>query len=683
MSTLDVVCGEVAALLRLGSASEVDPNRSFKDLGLTSMQGGRLRLRLQKRTGVSLSPTAAFEYPTPSKLARHIEDPDAADEDEAIVAPAPTATTDSGDPVAIVGVGCRFPGGVVSGEGLWDLVAGGVDAIAGFPTDRGWDLEALFDPDPDRVGTSYVREGGFLDDVGAFDAGLFGISPREALAMDPQQRLVLEVVWEALERAGIDPRSLAGERAGVFVGAYSSGYLVGSELEGYRLTGLAQSVISGRVAYTLGLEGPAVSLDTACSSSLVAMHMACASLRAGECSLALAGGVTVMASPDTFVMFARQRGLAPNGRCKAFAAGADGTGWGEGAGIVVLERLEDARANRREILGLIRGSAVNQDGASNGLSAPSGRAQERVIRQALANAGLSAGDVDVVEAHGTGTALGDPIEAGALLATYGQGREQRDPLWLGSLKSNIGHTQAAAGAGGVIKMLEAIRHGRMPQTLHVDAPSHEVDWASGAVQLLREARPWERGREPRRAGVSSFGISGTNAHVILEEAPADQPVREPAATAGSAPAEAGESGDPGLFAAAGIPWLISAATDDGIRAQARRLLEHVERHPDLRPEDVGYSLATTRAQLAQRAAIAAPDRDTILDALRALATGDPHPNAARGRVIPSVAGRTVWVFPGQGSQWVGMGVRLLDASAEFARLMTDCDRAIATSQGGR
>jgi acyl transferase domain-containing protein/NADPH:quinone reductase-like Zn-dependent oxidoreductase/acyl carrier protein len=665
----EIVCHEGGVLLGPAAHGGMNPDKTFWEQGFDSVTVLEIRNRLSAASGIPLPATLVFDCPTPAAVAEFVHaslqgGPAAVDGVVERVA------AHVADPVAIVGIGCRFPGGVGSPDDLWRVVSEGVDALSPFPANRGWDVGSHYVSTLTARGQFYQQEAGFLHDADLFDAGFFGISAREAAAMDPQQRLLLETAWEAFEHAGISPTALRGSRTGVFVGGMTMDYGPridqGSASEGYLFTGNTGSVMAGRVSYQFGFEGPAVTVDTACSSSLVALHLAAQAVSRGECGLALVGGVTVMSGLGMFMEFSRQGALSPDGRCKAFSDSADGFGLGEGVGVILVERLSDARANGHKVLAVVKGSAVNSDGASNGLTAPNGPSQERVIRQALANAGLSPADIDVIEAHGTGTRLGDPIEARAILATYGQARPADQPVLLGSVKSNIGHTQAAAGAAGVIKMVLAMRHGVVPKTLHVTTPSSHVDWESGAVRVLTEPIPWSAGDRPRRAAVSSFGVSGTNAHVVLEQAPAEQPVPEGAGTGHPA------HGD-GMREV--VPWPVSARSKAALRAQAQRLSSYVRDRADLRIEDVALSLATTRSGLDHRAVVLGRDREELLDALAAVADGRPLTEVPVGRARHAT--RPLLVFPGEGTQGADMAKELLDSSAVFAEQMTRCADALA------
>ncbi len=623
---LSFIRAEVSAVVGEKTSRSINAQSPWRRLGIYREFATELRGRLEGATALRIPATVFFDYPTPAALTGYLR-AELLGERTAVELPAPEGTGPGDDPIAIVGMACRFPGGVRSPDQLWRLVTAGTDAISAFPEDRGWDVEALQHPDTERSGTTYVRGGGFLHDVDQFDPGFFGISPREATALDPQQRVLLETSWEALEHAGIDPLSLRGTRTGVYVGIAYRDYGPNwheppKGYAGHLLIGTLTSVASGRISYTFGLEGPAITVDTACSSSLASLHLGIQALRAGECSLALTGGATVMATPGIFLEFSRKRGLAPDGRCKSFSADADGTGWGEGAGMLVVERLSDARRNGHRVLALVCGSALNQDGASNGLTAPNGLSQQKVIRQALANSGLSPHEVDAVEAHGTGTTLGDPIEAQALIATYGQGRPHGRPLWLGSLKSNVGHCQAAAAVGGVIKMVMAIRHGILPKTLHITEPSPHVDWSAGAVSVLTEDLPWPQNGHPRRAGVSAFGVSGTNGHVILEQAP-------PAESTAKADHKEGEI----------LPWVVSAGSAVALRGQADRLRAHVETHPELQLVDVGYSLAA-RTRFEHRAVLIATDREEFPKASQRWPMKGRPPGSSEAPSVPTRRSRS-------------------------------------------
>ncbi|MFC8130863.1 SDR family NAD(P)-dependent oxidoreductase [Streptomyces sp. NPDC057302] len=690
---LDLVREETAGLAGTDPL-DIDPEMAYRDYGYNSLAAVELTGRLSQATGLELPLTLLFDHPTAAAVAQHLLGlfgfaPSDEDTSEAEASDADPDLGHGDDPIAVVGMACRFPGGVTSPDGLWDLVAAGRDAVSDFPRDRGWDLDGLYSADPEQPGTSYARTGGFLDPVADFDAEFFGIARREALAMDPQQRLLLQTVWESLENAGIDPGRLKKSRTGVYMGSSGQDYenvarSGPGELEGYWGIGSAGSVLSGRVAYAFGFEGPALTVDTACSSSLVGMHLAVQALRRGECTLAVAGGATVMATPKVFTEFSRQRALSPDGRCRSYAQAADGTGWAEGIGVLLLERLSEARRNNHRVLALIPGTAVNQDGASNGLTAPNGGAQQRVIAQALADAGLRAQDVDAVEGHGTGTTLGDPIEVDALAAVFGKDRPADRPLRLGSLKSNIGHSQAAAGVGGLIKMIQALRHEVLPRTLHVDRPTPKADWSGDVVSLLTEATPWPRGERVRRAGVSAFGVGGTNAHVLVEEAPS----AERAATATpeeQVPHLELPASSASFETNRAVPWVLSAKTPAALHAQARRLHTHLTTtQPHATPTQIGAALAHTRTHFDHRATLTGTTRTELLAGLAEFARGGEADQAPLARSLtPTLArararaGKTVFVFPGQGSQWIGMSRELVAAHPVFAQELSACAQALA------
>jgi acyl transferase domain-containing protein/acyl carrier protein len=660
----EAVRADVARVLGLGAAASAPLNRPFSELGLDSLMAIELRNAIGQRVGKTLSATLAFDHPTVDALTRWLLDEVLTSVEPAPIAPrAKLAATD--EPIAIVGAGCRYPGGVTDLESFWRLLDDGVDAISEVPPSR-WDADALYDPDPDAIGKITTRRGGFVGDIDRFDASFFNIPAREAATLDPQQRLLLETSWEALGRAGITTERLMGSETGVFVGLMSLDYheLAGHRFEafdGYVSTGTGGSLASGRISYVMGLKGPSLTVDTACSSSLVTVHLACQALRQGECSLALAGGVTLMLTPGVFLDFSRLRGMSPDGRCKSFSAAADGAGWAEGCGMVVLKRLSDAQRDGDPILAVIRGSAVNQDGRSNGLTAPNGPSQEALIRRALAQAGMAAAQVSYVECHGTGTWLGDPIEGQALGAVMAEGRSPDQPLLIGSVKSNIGHTQAAAGVAGLLKVVLALQHERIPRTLHADEPTPHVRWTELSMKVASEAVGWPKTGEPRRAGVSSFGLSGTNAHVVLEEAPAAAPGRP-------MPARSAEL------------VVLSARSEAALSAQVAQLSVHVSAHPEQGLGALAFSLATTRSPMEHRWAVATSSREGLVAALESAAKGQIPEGVSRGS--PSRDGqKVVFVFPGQGSQWVGMGRKLLVEEPVFRRAMEACDRAILAEAG--
>ncbi len=659
----DYLRDAVAEVTRVDPA-EIREDAGFFDLGMDSLMAVELRRRMEQGVGKEIPVTLVMDHPRLSDAADYLlGDVLGLSEQKSGPAPASVVTTRTDEPIAIVAVSCRFPG-APDPEAFWEVLSGGVDAIREVPEDR-FDIDEFYDPDPETPGKTYTRFGGFLDGIDGFDPEFFGISPREAVWIEPQQRLILETVWEGLERAGYGPSSLRGSRTGVFTGVAANEYahLLSSEsvdkIEPYFITGNALNAISGRVAFALGLEGPAVAVDTACSSALVAVHQACLALHSGDCDMALAGGVNVLLSPVTVIAASRARMLSPVGRCKTFDASADGYVRSEGCGILVLKRLSDAQRDGDRVLAVISGSAVNQDGASSGLTVPNGGAQQRLIGTVLARAGLTGADVDYLEAHGTGTPLGDPIEVQAAAAAYGGARDADRPLLMGSVKTNIGHTESASGAAGLIKVVLSLQHEQLPASLHFENPSPHIPWDSLPVRVVDKATPWRTNGRPRRAGVSSFGFTGTNAHVLIEEAP---PVvaEEPTGPSGS-------SGSLDVLT-------LSARSPEALVALAQRYESWLAAHPDVDIAEVCLTAGTGRSHFEHRAALVVDSVEGARQGMAELAENRQRPGVLRGEHTNRPT--TAWLFTGQGSQYPRMARELFDAEPVFAETVTRCAEAV-------
>ncbi|MGQ9351920.1 type I polyketide synthase [Mycolicibacterium gilvum] len=672
----DYLRDAVAEVTRV-DAAEIREDAGFFDLGMDSLMAVELRRRIETGVGKEIPVTLVMDHPRLSDAADYLLG-DVLGLTEAATAPkaATVVSTAADEPIAIVAVSCRFPG-APNPEAFWDLLSGGVDAIREVPEDR-FDIDEFYDPDPDAAGKTYTRYGGFLDHIDEFDPEFFGISPREAVWIEPQQRLMLETVWEGLERAGYAPSALRGSRTGVFVGVAANEYahLLSAEsidkIEPHFITGNALNAISGRVAFALGLEGPAVAVDTACSSSLVAVHQATQALRSGDCDMALAGGVNVLLSPVTVVAASRARMLSPVGRCKTFDASADGYVRSEGCGILVLKRLSDAVRDGDRVCAVIAGSAVNQDGASSGLTVPNGGAQQRLIGTVLARAGITGGEVDYLEAHGTGTPLGDPIEVQAAAAAYAGARDADRPLLMGSVKTNIGHTESASGAAGLIKVVLSLQHETLPQSLHFDTPSPHIPWDSLPVRVVDTAMPWQPNGRPRRAGVSSFGFTGTNAHVLIEEAPTDLAgPTEP--TAPAEPVDEDAAADPAPAPVEVLP--LSARSPEALVALAQRYETWLTAHPEADLADVCRTAGTGRSHFEHRAALVVDSVESARIALTDLAQNRLRPGVVRGEHLNHPT--TAWMFTGQGSQYPGMARELFDTEPVFADTVTRCADAVA------